>query len=156
MGNKGRCKIVGCAAKGCCDDQFATPFASLWTTAHWLEEHSILLGNIGLDKVIRLQICAWSFILVLSVEASIPMSLVYAEQSEIEWESSTLGDPESAQCEWVGSGPSSISMGTALQSGVRAVSLLLVVLWGSKENVTGALEARLSMLCFDRVEVGHQ
>ena len=36
--NKGRCKLVGGGAEGSCDDEFATPFASLWTTVPWLED----------------------------------------------------------------------------------------------------------------------
>ena len=50
----------------------------------WLEEHSVLVANVEFDKVMRLQIGWWSFILVLSVKGINPTFLFYANAEQIE------------------------------------------------------------------------
>ena len=83
MDNKGRCKLLGDATKGSYKDQFATPFANLSITAPWHEEHSILLGDIGLHRVIRLLIWLWCFILVISVKESILNVFISRTQNKL-------------------------------------------------------------------------
>ena len=101
VGNNGWCKFVGRAAKGSYDGQFATPFASLWSTAPWLEEQSVLLGYVWLDKVIRIQIWSSKFLLALSH----PSVFILRARKQIEFlkKSFTLGNPESVLFERVGS-----------------------------------------------------
>ena len=98
MDNKGRCKLLGNATNGSYNDLVETPFANLWTTAHCHEQQSIILGDIGLHRVIRLLIWLWSFLLVFSVNEGSLMCLFHACKTnwEIVWKSFTLGAGKSA------------------------------------------------------------
>ena len=79
------------------------PFPSSELQRLDLEEQSSLLGNIGLEKLMLLQISSWSFVLALSGNENIPISLFYAHAKQNERKKScTFGATESPPSEQAG------------------------------------------------------